>query len=99
MPARSCIRILFGARSFRARMPHMAASPWKDLKCSKGSKASETPQAPRVAAHSGESQDMIELGERVSKTLRESPGIHGFLLKGHGLYTWGAGFAGSQAPC
>ena len=37
------------------------------------------------------SQDMIELGERVSKTLRESPGIHGFLLKEHGLYTWGAG--------
>jgi methylthioribulose-1-phosphate dehydratase len=37
------------------------------------------------------SQDMIELGERVSKILRESPGIHGFLLKEHGLYTWGAG--------
>ena len=37
------------------------------------------------------SQDMIELGERVSKTLRDTPGIHGFLLKEHGLYTWGAG--------
>jgi methylthioribulose-1-phosphate dehydratase len=37
------------------------------------------------------SQDMIELGEGVSKTLRESPGIHGFLLREHGLYTWGAG--------
>ncbi len=37
------------------------------------------------------SQDMVELSERVSKTLRESPGIHGFLLKEHGLYTWGAG--------
>jgi methylthioribulose-1-phosphate dehydratase len=37
------------------------------------------------------SQDMIELGERVSKTLRENPGIHGFLLREHGLYTWGAG--------
>ena len=37
------------------------------------------------------SQDMIELGEHVSKTLRESPGIHGFLLREHGLYTWGAG--------
>jgi len=37
------------------------------------------------------SQDMIELGERVSKTLRKSPGIHGFLLREHGLYTWGAG--------
>jgi methylthioribulose-1-phosphate dehydratase len=36
------------------------------------------------------SQDMIELGEFVSKTLRESPGIHGFLLREHGLYTWGA---------
>jgi methylthioribulose-1-phosphate dehydratase len=36
------------------------------------------------------SQDMIELGERVSKTLRECPGIHGFLLREHGLYTWGA---------
>jgi len=37
------------------------------------------------------SQDMIELGEHVSKTLRENPGIHGFLLREHGLYTWGAG--------
>jgi len=37
------------------------------------------------------SQDMIELGEHISKTLRDSPGIHGFLLREHGLYTWGAG--------
>jgi len=37
------------------------------------------------------SQDMVKLAERVSKTLRESPVIHGFLLKEHGLYTWGAG--------
>jgi methylthioribulose-1-phosphate dehydratase len=37
------------------------------------------------------SQDMIELGERVAKILRESPSIHGFLLREHGLYTWGAG--------
>ena len=36
------------------------------------------------------SQDMVELAERVSKILRASPGIHGFLLKEHGLYTWGA---------
>ncbi len=35
------------------------------------------------------SQDMVELSEHVSKTLRESPGIHGFLLREHGLYTWG----------
>lgn len=35
------------------------------------------------------SQDMVELARRVSNVLRESPGIHGFLLKEHGLYTWG----------
>jgi len=37
------------------------------------------------------SQDMVELSDRVSKTLQANPGIHGFLLKEHGLYTWGAG--------
>jgi len=36
------------------------------------------------------SQDMTELAEKVSTTLRETPGIHGFLLREHGLYTWGA---------
>jgi methylthioribulose-1-phosphate dehydratase len=37
------------------------------------------------------SQDMVELADRVSALLRESAGIHGFLLQGHGLYTWGMG--------
>jgi methylthioribulose-1-phosphate dehydratase len=36
------------------------------------------------------SQDMSELAERVSATLRETPAIHGLLLREHGLYTWGA---------
>lgn len=35
------------------------------------------------------SQDMGELSVRVATTLRQNPGIHGFLLRGHGLYTWG----------
>ena len=35
------------------------------------------------------SQDMTELAAVVSKTLNEQPAIHGFLLRGHGLYTWG----------
>ncbi|MFI5058444.1 MAG: methylthioribulose 1-phosphate dehydratase [Candidatus Acidiferrales bacterium] len=35
------------------------------------------------------SQDMTELAAAVSKTLNEHPAIHGFLLRGHGLYTWG----------
>jgi methylthioribulose-1-phosphate dehydratase len=36
------------------------------------------------------SQDMTELSERVSKLLREDRDLHGFLLREHGLYTWGA---------
>jgi methylthioribulose-1-phosphate dehydratase len=36
------------------------------------------------------SQDMVELARRVAATLGEHPGVHGFLLRGHGLYTWGA---------
>ena len=36
------------------------------------------------------SQDMVELSQRVTQVLRENPGLHGFLLRGHGLYTWGS---------
>ena len=36
------------------------------------------------------SQDMKELARRVAELLRDRPEIHGFLLRGHGLYTWGA---------
>jgi methylthioribulose-1-phosphate dehydratase len=36
------------------------------------------------------SQDMVELSQRVTQVLRENPAIHGFLLRGHGLYTWGS---------
>ena len=36
------------------------------------------------------SQDIIELAQRVSTTLRDLSGIHGFLVREHGFYTWGA---------
>lgn len=36
------------------------------------------------------SQDMAALAEKVTQNLRDFPAIHGFLLKEHGLYTWGA---------
>ena len=34
-------------------------------------------------------QDMPELARSVERTLEQHPGLHGFLLRGHGLYTWG----------
>ena len=39
------------------------------------------------------SQDMAVLADRVTGALRERPGTHGFLLQGHGLYTWGENLA------
>jgi len=35
------------------------------------------------------SQNMNVLAETVSRILHKSPGAHGFLLRRHGLYTWG----------
>jgi len=35
------------------------------------------------------SQDMLALADRVADNLRQYPGTHGFLLRRHGLYTWG----------
>ncbi|HEX7335314.1 MAG TPA: methylthioribulose 1-phosphate dehydratase [Pyrinomonadaceae bacterium] len=35
------------------------------------------------------SQDMPELAESIAQTLNEHKAAHGFLLRRHGLYTWG----------
>lgn len=35
------------------------------------------------------SQDMDELARELEELLRQRPNAHGFLLRGHGLYTWG----------
>ena len=37
------------------------------------------------------SQDMVALSTNVRHTLEKHRGAHGFLLRGHGLYTWGRG--------
>ena len=39
------------------------------------------------------SQDMVELADRVTRTIEQTAGIHGFLLQEHGLYTWGESLA------
>ncbi|MBI1760032.1 MAG: methylthioribulose 1-phosphate dehydratase [Acidobacteria bacterium] len=35
------------------------------------------------------SQDMTSLAQTLATVLHEQPAAHGFLLRGHGLYTWG----------
>ena len=39
------------------------------------------------------SQDMPALAEKIGQTLVEHPEAHGFLLRRHGLYTWGDNLA------
>jgi methylthioribulose-1-phosphate dehydratase len=39
------------------------------------------------------SQDMTALARAVEAALAEHPSAHGFLLRGHGLYTWGQDLA------
>ena len=39
------------------------------------------------------SQDIKELAQAAGKALSENPECHGFLIRGHGMYTWGADLA------
>lgn len=39
------------------------------------------------------SQNMPELANSVETVLKKNSGAHGFLLRGHGLYTWGKDLA------
>jgi methylthioribulose-1-phosphate dehydratase len=41
----------------------------------------------------GNSQDMRRLSEQIESLLEKQPSIHGLLLRGHGLYTWGSDLA------
>lgn len=42
------------------------------------------------------SQNYAELSAELEALLRERPEVHGVLLRGHGLYTWGADIAEAQ---
>ena len=41
-------------------------------------------------------QDMTRLAAAVGETLERSPGVHAFLLRRHGLYTWGSTLAEAE---
>lgn len=41
-------------------------------------------------------QDMGRFSRQVAALLDERPGLHGFLIAGHGLYTWGASLEQAQ---
>jgi methylthioribulose-1-phosphate dehydratase len=55
----------------------------------KGLEGVRTHQHREVVPILQNSQDMVELSRKVDSALEANPEAHGFLLQGHGLYTWG----------
>jgi len=41
-------------------------------------------------------QDIPRLARRVAQTLTDTPHAHGFLIRRHGLYTWGDSLADAE---
>ena len=42
-----------------------------------------------VEEHPDRQRAVLQVPGEVARLLEEKPGIHGFLLRRHGLYTWG----------
>jgi methylthioribulose-1-phosphate dehydratase len=59
------------------------------LEIQKGLEGNTTHQLQTVLPIVANSQKMSDIIESLSPILAKDPGIHGFLIAGHGLYTWG----------
>ena len=56
------------------------------LKALEGNTTHETTE---VVPIFNNSQEMVSFSVKVKSMLEERPEVHGFLMRGHGLYTWG----------
>ena len=91
-PAPSCTRTRSGARS--CPIVYAAARRRRDrgLRDAEGAGRRHDARAPRVDSRSSTTtRTWPRLARsKVGETLRDHPDCHGFLLRRHGLYTWGA---------
>lgn len=69
-----------------ARQGHVELAGYELLKALRGFDTHDTVLKLPVLSNS---QDMVGLSEAVERHL-EHPHLHGYLIEGHGLYTWGA---------
>ena len=71
---------------------HLAAGGFaiRDFEMLKGLEGVDTHRAEVFVPVVANSQDMHALARSVERVLTERPESHGFLIAGHGLYTWGA---------
>ena len=61
----------------------------EDFEMLKGLRGVETHEHSEWLPIIENSQDMKALARTVEETLKQNPNAHGFLLRRHGLYTWG----------
>ena len=59
----------------------------------KGLRGVSTHEHQEIVPVVANSQDMPALADEVRRALEAAPACHGFLIAGHGLYTWGADLA------
>ncbi len=62
----------------------------------KGLEGIETHRAEVFVPSLANAQDMTAFSRTVDALLAERPSLHGFLIAGHGLYTWGANLEQAQ---
>ena len=67
-----------------------------DYEMLKGLEGIRTHQAKVFVPILPNAQDMRRFSRRVDALLAEQPRLHGFLISGHGLYTWGASLEQAQ---
>lgn len=61
----------------------------RDLELQKAFSGVETHEGDLTIPVFANSQDMVALSEQIDEHIEQCNSIHGFLLAGHGLYTWG----------
>ncbi len=69
-----------------AKQGHVELEDYELLKALRGISTHETQQALPIFPNT---QDMVALSAQVAEYLEKNTVIHGYLIEGHGLYTWG----------
>ena len=89
-PARCCTPIRSGARSCPTARAATAGSPSTGYEMLKGLDGVTTHEHREWIPILDNDQDMARLARDVRRAAGEQPACHAFLLRRHGLYTWGA---------
>lgn len=75
---------------------HHPVLSWDGLEILKGLEGNQTHELTEILPVFENSQDIKSLTGPVADYLKSNPKTHGFILKGHGLYTWGKDLAAAK---